>query len=47
MIFFTVMAHEIGPAIGLGHAAVPEPVSLLLFGAGLAGLAGFKKRKKS
>ena len=31
-----------GPA---GAAAVPEPISLLLFGSGLAGIAGLRKKK--
>jgi hypothetical protein len=33
--------------VGVGVTAVPEPTTMLLFGAGLAGLAGISRRKKN
>jgi hypothetical protein len=33
--------------VGIGLTAVPEPTTMLLFGAGLAGLAGINRRKRN
>jgi hypothetical protein len=34
-----------GASLADGPAAVPEPISLLLFGSGLAGIAGLRKKR--
>jgi hypothetical protein len=42
----TLFGFEVTPAFSPNVAPVPEPVTLSLFGAGFAGIAAMRRRKK-